>query len=264
MKWVGLVLGLVLVLGSALPSRSAWAWRSMRPNIVVISPRPFIVITPGPFCCCLSPFQSQPFVFHHGVIPHRLFIVPPIVVPPPVISPFVRAPDLREAVPIPETGDPLSLGQEGEVEDDNEGEHDVSMDGGHPGAAARAASKGEAPSSGKNASVSGPGPTGGLFMRGQPSDFTGRRGSVLGSHGFGMIRFDSQSFLIVDVTPVDAQVFLDGRRLGSSRQLVARALPLSAGPHSLTVTAPGFRPYVAQFDADPSFPVRVRVALTPE
>ena len=60
------------------------------------------------------------------------------------------------------------------------------------------------------------------------------------------------------------QRFLDGRRLGSSRQPVARALPLSPGSHALTITAPGFRPYAAQFDPDPSFPVRVRVALAPE
>ena len=269
MKRVGRVLGLVLVLGLALPPQSAWAWRSVGPNIVVTTPRPFVVIAPGLFCCCVSPFQGQPFVFHHGFIPHRRFIAPPVVSLPPVfslppmVSPFVGQLDPREAPPGPEAANPRSLRQEGEVGGDNEGEHDVWMDGGHPGAAAEATSEGEAPSIGKNPSVSGPGPTGGPFTRRQPSDFTGMRGFA-GGDGFRATRFDSESFLILDATPVDAQVFLDGRLLGSAGKLVARALPLSPGRHAVTITAQGFRSYVARFVADQDFPVRIHVALAPE
>ena len=82
-------------------------------------------------------------------------------------------------------------------------------------------------------------------------------GSAAGVRAFGL---DSAAYLIVDATPPEAQVFLDGRLLGSSGQIVARALPLPLGRHTLTITAQGFRPYVARFDADPTFPVRVRVA----
>ncbi len=89
-------------------------------------------------------------------------------------------------------------------------------------------------------------------------------GSAASRRAFGPAVLDSAAYLIVDATPPEAQVFLDGRLLGSSGQLVARALPLSPGRHALTITARGFRPYVAQFDADPTFPIRVRVALALE
>jgi hypothetical protein len=75
---------------------------------------------------------------------------------------------------------------------------------------------------------------------------------------------DEPAFLIVDATPPDAQVYLDGRRLGTAGELVARALPVSHGPHVVHVTGPGFRPWVARFVADGSFPVRVRATLAPE
>ena len=89
-------------------------------------------------------------------------------------------------------------------------------------------------------------------------------GSAASVRAFGTAGLDSAAYLIVDATPPEAQVFLDGRLLGSSGQIVARALPLPLGRHTLTITARGFRPYVARFDADPTFPVRVRVALALE
>lgn len=77
--------------------------------------------------------------------------------------------------------------------------------------------------------------------------------------------FDGPSYLIVDATPLHAQVFLDGRLLGTARQVVARAFPLPPGRHAIEIVSPGFRPYIAQFTAVPgSFPIRVRVTLLPE
>ena len=70
------------------------------------------------------------------------------------------------------------------------------------------------------------------------------------------------SFLIVDATPAEAQVFLDGRLLGSAADLLARALPLAPGRHIAQIIAPGFKPYIAQFGADPSFSSRLRVTLS--
>ena len=78
MKRFGFVLGLVLVLGLTLLPQSAWAWRSGRSTIVVISPQP---------ACCFSPFVSKPFVIHHGFIPHRHVFVPPVVSPFVVVTP---------------------------------------------------------------------------------------------------------------------------------------------------------------------------------
>jgi PEGA domain len=74
---------------------------------------------------------------------------------------------------------------------------------------------------------------------------------------------DEAPVLIVDATPAEAQVYLDGRRLGAAGELVALALPVSPGRHVLHVVAPGYRPSVQPFVAFASF-VRVRAALTPE
>ncbi|MBI3625725.1 MAG: PEGA domain-containing protein [Candidatus Rokubacteria bacterium] len=72
-------------------------------------------------------------------------------------------------------------------------------------------------------------------------------------------------YLIVDANPLDAQVFLDGRLLGTASDLVARAFPLNPGRHAIEIVAPGFRPYAAKFSVVPgSFPARFRVALTPD
>jgi hypothetical protein len=73
-----------------------------------------------------------------------------------------------------------------------------------------------------------------------------------------------ESFLIVDATPGDAEVFLDGRRLGAAGELIARAFLLSSGRHDVAIVAHGFRPYVARFATDPRFSVRIRVDLAPQ
>ncbi|HTO13712.1 MAG TPA: PEGA domain-containing protein [Candidatus Binatia bacterium] len=75
---------------------------------------------------------------------------------------------------------------------------------------------------------------------------------------------EDPSTLIVDVSPVDASVFLDGRLLGSAGALVARGVPLPLGPHVVQVQASGYRTRAWQFVADGSFPVRVRAVLAPE
>lgn len=73
-----------------------------------------------------------------------------------------------------------------------------------------------------------------------------------------------QGFVIIDATPPEAQVFVDGRLLGSARQLIARALLVPPGRHSVEIVSPGFRPYRTQASVDPSFPTRIRVALLAE
>lgn len=75
---------------------------------------------------------------------------------------------------------------------------------------------------------------------------------------------EEETFLIVDAMPSDAQVFLDGLMLGSAGELLARALPVPRGPHTVAIAAPGFKLHIARIDADPSFPARVRIALEPE
>jgi len=72
------------------------------------------------------------------------------------------------------------------------------------------------------------------------------------------------AFVIIDATPLDAQVFLDGRFLGTSRDVVARAFPVAPGRHAVDIVAKGFRPYHAEFPVDGTFPARVRIALQPD
>lgn len=98
----------------------------------------------------------------------------------------------------------------------------------------------------------------------QPRDRKGG-GGVIGVRAFGSSLFRGESFLIVDATPVDAKVFLDGALLGVAGQLVARAFPLAAGKHAIEIVAPGFRPYVAVFVTDLyGFSTRIRVSLVAE
>ncbi|MFQ5897011.1 MAG: PEGA domain-containing protein [Candidatus Methylomirabilia bacterium] len=73
-----------------------------------------------------------------------------------------------------------------------------------------------------------------------------------------------QGFVIIDATPLEAQIFVDGRLLGSTQEVVARAFPLLPGKHTVKIIAPGFRPYDAEFTIDSEVSTRLRVALQPE
>jgi hypothetical protein len=101
--------------------------------------------------------------------------------------------------------------------------------------------------------VAGAAALGAVLILSQPRD-AGRTG----------LSAPEEGFVIINATPPEARVFLDGRALGQARQLVARAFRLPFGKHTVEVVAPGFRPYRAQFALDPGFPTRLRVALEPE
>jgi hypothetical protein len=135
--------------------------------------------------------------------------------------------------------------------------------GGGQAAAPGAATKGMPTSSGKSgipATPSRPGGTGGVR---QPCDIKVVRGFG-GLRRSGVAAFGGPSYLIVEASPREAQVFLDGRLLGVAGELVARAFPLPPGRHALEIVAPGFGPYIAQFVVAPgSFPMRFRVTLRP-
>src|SRR5438105_4687990 len=94
----------------------------------------------------------------------------------------------------------------------------------------------------------------------------GARGArcVGGGSSLDAIGLESESLLVVDATPGSAQVFLDGRPLGTAGELLARALPLAPGSHVVAIVAPAYRPWVAQVAADPPYSTRIRVALVPE
>ena len=96
----------------------------------------------------------------------------------------------------------------------------------------------------------------------QHCDLQGAR-SFGGFRHFGSTSLDGLSFLIVDAGPAPALVFLDDRSLGSAAELVARALPVAPGRHTVWVVAPGFTPCSADFVAT-GFSTHLRITLSPE
>ncbi len=72
------------------------------------------------------------------------------------------------------------------------------------------------------------------------------------------------ALLVVEATPADAQVYLDGGLLGTAGQLLTQAVKVSAGPHAIEIVLPGFRPFSAEFSASPGLPTRLHVALGAE
>lgn len=107
-----------------------------------------------------------------------------------------------------------------------------------------------------------------VFGQTGPQSFGVRVGGVGFGHGGGTFgttfAADIPTFVIIEATPAEAEVFLDGQLLGVAKELVVRAFRLSRGQHTVAVTAPGFRPYSARFDVQPSFPAQLRIALVPE
>ena len=84
-----------------------------------------------------------------------------------------------------------------------------------------------------------------------------------GGSSLDAIGLEAESLLVVDATPGSAQVFLDGRPLGTAGELLARALPLAPGDHVVAIVAPAYRPWIARVLTDAPYSTRIRVALVP-
>jgi hypothetical protein len=59
-----------------------------------------------------------------------------------------------------------------------------------------------------------------------------------------------EAALVVDVRPLDAQILLDGRPIGTARELMAQAIPVSPGWHTVDFVADGHYSYRGRFAAD--------------
>jgi hypothetical protein len=59
-----------------------------------------------------------------------------------------------------------------------------------------------------------------------------------------------EAALTVEILPLEAQVLLDGKPIGTGRDLVAIAIPVTPGWHTVEVGAPGYVPYAGRFVAD--------------
>jgi hypothetical protein len=72
------------------------------------------------------------------------------------------------------------------------------------------------------------------------------------------------SFFLVEAFPVDAQITLDGRAVGTARERSSYPLNLPPGIHTITIEAPGHQPITRRFRIDGSgFMAKLRVALAP-
>ena len=72
-----------------------------------------------------------------------------------------------------------------------------------------------------------------------------------------------ETTLIIDARPLEAQVRVDGRPIGSARELVAQAISVLPGPHTLEISAAGFHRYVGKFIADAEGEVNQFVVTLP-
>jgi CRISPR/Cas system-associated exonuclease Cas4 (RecB family) len=87
--------------------------------------------------------------------------------------------------------------------------------------------------------------------------------AMTGVHGGGYDVFETT--LVLDVLPLAAEILVDGHVLGSSAALVARAISVAPGTHTIEIRAPGYRRYVNRFSTDSRSSVnRFRVVLVPE
>ena len=59
-----------------------------------------------------------------------------------------------------------------------------------------------------------------------------------------------ESSLVVDARPLDAEVLLNGSRLGPAGELATQAISVGPGTHVIEVRASGYQPFVGRFTAD--------------
>lgn len=91
------------------------------------------------------------------------------------------------------------------------------------------------------------------------------RGSSAGVSSPQSPLFQDGTYLVIDVTLPDADVYLDGRWLGKAGILSRGQIPILPGKRTVTVVRPGYRAYVAEFIARPvGIPTRLRVVLVPD
>jgi hypothetical protein len=70
--------------------------------------------------------------------------------------------------------------------------------------------------------------------------------------------------LTIDVWPLQAEVRLDGVRLGTAHDLVALALPILPGDHVVQISADGHLTSLVQVTGVPNWASRIQVQLVPD
>jgi hypothetical protein len=73
------------------------------------------------------------------------------------------------------------------------------------------------------------------------------------------------SLFLVEAAPIDAQITLNGRAVGTGRERGSYPLRLPPGIHTITIEAPGHQPLTRRFVIDGSgFMAKLRAELAPE
>ena len=73
------------------------------------------------------------------------------------------------------------------------------------------------------------------------------------------------SLLVVEAVPLDAEIMLDGKAVGTARERASYALDQALGRHTIAITAPGHKPLTGRFVADPrGFMTKIRAVLASE
>jgi len=86
----------------------------------------------------------------------------------------------------------------------------------------------------------------------------------VGAQWLTMPGYRFETTLIVQALPLEAEVLVDGQRLGTAQDLTAVAIAVTPGSHVLRITAPGYVAYTGRFVADPGSSVsQFHVTLAP-
>ena len=103
----------------------------------------------------------------------------------------------------------------------------------------------------------------GAVKRGLLMSFAGALivGAFLSSCGARSVPPAPRGSLQLQVTPPEARVYLDDRRVGSGRTLQTRPLRLRVGRHLLSVRSPGFFPHDAQVRIVADEPTELHIDL---
>ncbi len=78
-----------------------------------------------------------------------------------------------------------------------------------------------------------------------------------------MATVNDSGILTLDVLPLQAEIKLNGAKLGTAKDVLARAIPVLPGPQVLEVEAPGYFARTVNLSATPDWAVRVWLQLVP-
>jgi len=89
-------------------------------------------------------------------------------------------------------------------------------------------------------------------------------GLVMSQAGYQRPWAPEPSLLLVEATPLDAEITLNGKAAGTARERGSYPLSLPPGLHTITIEAPGHQPLTRRFIIDGSgYMAKVRVVLAP-